>query len=176
MKKFIIWVAKTNIFYFSVILCTLNYAIKITVHTLKYIFQIPDIQFYDKPINDNFNISFDLIVDSLILAPILETLIYQTFFYFIYKRLKLTKWVIVILSAVVFGMNHNYSLFYMLNASFIGCIFMCFYVLRDKYTNKPYLSTVIAHAAINFTVLIAVVITHYIKFGTLHSIMLSSVI
>jgi hypothetical protein len=166
IKKGANWLAKTNIFLYSIVLPIVCFTVKFLVHLFKDILKIPDIQFKEELINENFEVTVDLLVDVLILAPILETLVYQTLFFLIYRRFKIKRWIIVLISGIVFGAVHDYPLFYMIGTAPIGFIFMYMYILRAEMNNKPLASTIIAHASINLVVTIAVLITHFYKFGT----------
>jgi|GEM_PF-1239838 len=166
IKKGANWLAKSNIFLYSIVLAIVCFTVKGLISLFREVLKIPDIQFREPLVNENFNVTIDLLVDVLIFAPILETLVYQTLFFLIYRRFKIKRWIIVLISGIVFGASHNYSLFYMIGTAPIGFIFMYMYILRAEINNKPLVSTIIAHATLNLIVTIAVLITHFYKFGT----------
>ena len=166
IKKGANWLAKTNIFLYSIILVPIFFAVKGSIALFKDILKIPDIEFQERPINENFNVTIDLIFDTLILAPIVETLLFQALFFSIFKKFKMKRWIIVLISGIAFGTIHNYSLFYMIGTVPIGFIFMYMYILRAEMDNKPFASTMIAHSTINLIVIIITLITHFYKFGT----------
>ena len=159
IKKIIHWISKSNIFLYSISICIVAFCARLPVHVLKYIFNIPDIQFRERIADENTKITIDLLLNALILAPILETLVFQTFFYTIFKKIKINKWIIVLVSGISFGAFHNFSIFYMIDTALVGVIFMYFYILRAEYNKKPIASTIIAHATINLFVLIAICIS-----------------
>lgn len=155
MTGFISWLSKTGIFFFSIIHCCFFFAVKILFGAIKNIFSLPEIKIREKLINSDLKINFDIVVDALILAPIFETLLFQSLFYFAYNRFKWNKWFIVSISGVVFGIYHNYSLWYIITTILIGMAFMFMYIKRAEVNNKPYLSTAVAHFTINLAVILS---------------------
>ena len=160
------WLAKANIFLYSVVLAPIYFTVQGLIALFKDVLKIPDIEFREQLINENFKVTFDLALDALILAPILETLVFQTLFFSIFKKFKMKAWIIALISGIAFGAFHNYSIFYMISTVPIGFIFMYMYVLRAEIDNKPFASTMIAHSTINLIVIIITLITHFYKFGT----------
>ena len=166
LKKGANWLAKSNIFLYSIVLSLVFFIVKGLVYLIKDIFKIPDIQFREQLVNENFEVTVNLIINTLIFAPILETLAFQTLFFSIFRRFKMKGWIIALISGIAFGAFHNYSLFYMISTAPIGFIFTYMYVLRAKIDNKPLVSTMIAHFTINLIITIITLITHFYKFGT----------
>jgi len=166
IKKSANWLAKSNIFLYSIVLPIVNFTVNGLIYLFKYVLKIPDIEFREQLVNENFEVTASLLVNALILAPILETLVFQTLFFSILRRFKIKIWIIALISGVAFGAFHNYSLFYMIGTAPIGFIFMYMYILRAEINNKPLTSTIIAHASINLVAIIATLITHFYKFGT----------
>ncbi len=166
INKLIVWLSRTNIFLYSISLWGISFCTRGTIRIVQYIFNIPDIEFHEKLTNQNFEVNLDLLFNTLLFAPIFETLIFQTFFFLAFKYLRINKTIIIILSASVFSVIHDYSLIYMIDTAFIGAMFMYGYMLRAKADKKPFLSTAVAHGTINLTAIIATLITHFYKFGT----------
>ncbi|MCL2727442.1 MAG: CPBP family intramembrane metalloprotease [Bacteroidales bacterium] len=166
IKKSANWLAKSNIFLYSIVLSIVYFTIKGLISLFREILKIPDIEFRERLVNENFEVTVYLLVDALILVPIIETLVFQTLVFSILRRFKIKKWVIALIAGIAFGAFHNYSLFYMIGTAPIGFIFMYMYILRAEIDNKPLISTIIAHASINLVVTIAVLVTHFYKFGT----------
>jgi len=166
MKRFTEWLAESNIVLYSITLSIIIYLIKGLVYVFKDIIEIQDIQFREELVNESFEVTINLIVNVLILAPLLETLVFQVLFFSVLKKFKINKWIIVMISGLAFGAFHYYSVFYIIQTSLVGFIFMYMYILRAEVENKPFLSTVIAHSTVNLIVTIAVLITHFYKFGT----------
>ena len=166
IKKGANWLAKTNIFLYSIILAPIYFTVQGLIALFKDVLKIPDIEFREQLINESFEVTFNLALNALIFAPILETLLFQTLFFSIFKKFKMKAWIIALISGIAFGAFHNYSLFYMISTVPIGFIFMYMYVLRAEINNKPFVSTMVAHATMNLIVIIAALITHFYKFGT----------
>ncbi|MCE5206223.1 MAG: CPBP family intramembrane metalloprotease [Porphyromonadaceae bacterium] len=103
----------------------------------------------------------DLLIDTLVIAPLLETLVFQTLFYLFFKHVNINRWIIITLSAVAFGCYHNYSVFLMINTFLIGLIFMYMYLKRAEINNSPYISTVSAHFTSNFFVTLHIFVTRF---------------
>ncbi len=158
MDKVIDRIAKSNIFLYAIFISVLNLGIKAFVHLVKFIFQIPDVQFNEELVNEKFEISVNLIIDALVIAPIIETLLFQSLFFFAYKHLKINKWIVIIASSLTFSAIHDYSIFYIIDTALIGFVFIFFYILRYEYNKNGYLSTVVAHFMINFFAIIAIFI------------------
>ena len=166
IKKGANWLAKSNIFLYSIVLSIVYFTVKGLISLFREVLKIPDIQFRERLVNENFDVTVDMLVNALVLAPIFETLVFQTLFFSILRRFKIKRWIIAFISGIAFGTFHNYSLFYMIGTAPVGFIFTYMYILRAEIDNKPLASTIIAHATINLVVTIAVLITHFYKFGT----------
>lgn len=161
LSRWLIWLTQSSLFIYSISVCLISYIIRISVHAIKDIFNIPDIQFRERLINDKFDITVDFIIDALVIAPILETWLFQTLFFWIYKKSKVKKEIIVLVSGLAFGLWHNYSIFYIIDTALIGCFFMYFYILRAEANNKPFYSTFAAHILINIMAVTAMLITRF---------------
>lgn len=157
------WLARTNIALFSLALYAIILAQRFLIHLFNDVIGIPDIKYREKLMNSNYNVTFDLVLDTLLFAPILERLVSQSLFFNIYNRIKINRWVIIALSSITFGLIHNYSLVYMISTAFSGAIFMFLHIERAQAKNKPLASTIIAHSFINSTAIIAAPITQYVK-------------
>lgn len=59
-----------------------------------HLLKVPDIQFREKLVNENFEISIDLLVDTLFIAPLLGTFIFQYLFFFIFTKFNVNRWVL----------------------------------------------------------------------------------
>ena len=65
MKLFIDWLARTNIFLYAIITTVLLFIVRGVFYGIAEILNVPDIQFRERPINSELNISSDLIVDGV---------------------------------------------------------------------------------------------------------------
>ena len=161
LSGWLLWLAQSSVLIFSVTVCLISLSFRVLVHGIKDIFKIPDIQFRERLINDKFDITADFILNVLVLGPIVETLVFQTFFFWIYKKLKVKKEIIVLVSGLAFGLMHNYSITYIIDTTLIGFVFMYLYILRAEAQNKPFYSTFAAHLLINIIAVMAMLTTRY---------------
>ena len=95
------------------------------------------------------------ILATVILGPIIETLLSQKWLYSLLSlinRLKGNKIWIVIIGGIIFGLLHFYSLSYIVYNIFMGVLFMSAYILRKE--ENPFLSVAALHALTNLFVLI----------------------
>lgn len=93
---------------------------------------------------------------AVILAPLIETLIFQKW---VYQLLSLVGWLkqnkilIIFISAVIFGLIHFYSLSYVIYNFFAGALLMFAYIVRIE--KKPYWIVTVLHGLMNlFSILI----------------------
>lgn len=97
---------------------------------------------HEKWVSDPFrNVTiFEKILGALLLAPIIETLIFQ---YIPHRELKKkTKgkkffWFYIIVSTSLFAVVHLYSWYYVLYAIFPGCVLAALFFEMQKKTNYP---------------------------------------
>lgn len=90
------------------------------------------------------------IVEVVVLAPLIETLIFQKWFYKLFSYIdwfNQYKILIILLSAVVFGLIHFYSLSYIIYNFFVGAFFMFVYII--KIGNRPYWTVAVLHGLMN---------------------------
>ena len=96
------------------------------------------------------------IISAIILAPLIETLVFQTFikhlldFTFL-KNSKKKTILYSIISGGLFGISHIYSITHIIKASLIGFFFM-FYFLKIRNTKIGFLLIYFTHAFWNFFV------------------------
>lgn len=118
-------------------------------------FNIPDILLFGTPPSANQYGIFSMIVFGIILAPLFETLIFQTFILFLLSKIRFFrnyKSFIIITSALLFAAQHIYSVQYMIYTFFVGIILMYAYIISTK--KKPYLRVFLIHAMVNTTALL----------------------
>lgn len=108
---------------------------------------------------------FDVFVSSVIIGPIIETLIFQIllikgFYIFLYIFLvdKITENKImiyaIILSSLVFGGMHYYSNMYILMMFILGLFFGMIYYYSKRKKIYPFLPIAIIHSLYNLTVIL----------------------
>lgn len=93
------------------------------------------------------------------IAPLIETLIFQ---YLIIKGVRyLTKNIHIqcIVSAVLFSVNHNFNVLYMIDAFFIGLILGYTFLIAKIKKSYPFWATFLVHLLLNFYVFF---VRHYL--------------
>ncbi|WP_347067335.1 CPBP family intramembrane glutamic endopeptidase [Flavobacterium sp. WV_118_3] len=94
-----------------------------------------------------------IFVLTVILAPVVETLIFQ---YGIIElslkvRSRYTKEMALIVSALVFGIEHGYNTIYIVFATIMGVALAFYYLLFKKYTTGfAIVAIMVLHALLNF--------------------------
>lgn len=102
----------------------------------------------------NRNYSFnEKIVLFVIIAPILETLIFQYAIIEICKRIKMALKYCCLVSALAFAIFHLYNIFYFLYAFIAGLMFAYLYI-KGKNIRNAILYSLIGHVIYNGIVLI----------------------
>lgn len=92
---------------------------------------------------ENEYLAFVLVI---IAAPVIETYLTQHLF-FKYLLPYLSRWTIVLISAIVFAMFHHYNVGYVVYAFFSGLILSTSYALKIR--SNPFVCTSLIHAAYN---------------------------
>ena len=143
-------IGKANMIQFCLIVLVAVNLIRAIVYLPFKILQLDDIQFREELINpEQPTLTVTILISTLILAPIVETALFQTLIYKFKKWLHFNNITIVLISAVCFSLIHNFSLLYIISTFFIGSILMYTYILRSEYNNKPYWSMTLAHSTVN---------------------------
>lgn len=100
----------------------------------------------------------DEFLTVVILAPLLETLIFQSFLIdlTLYLTGKIFKaesvFLGILIPSICFGLNHYYNLFYILVTIVLGSIFNVFYMNLKFRKQYPYMYTAVVHSLCNLTV------------------------
>jgi len=102
-------------------------------------------------------IQFFKIIDSIIIAPVLETLIFQALVIYILDRL-LTKriFIQIAISSILFGSFHNYNITYIFFGVFFGIVLSTAFILykRKNSWNDAFIAIVFVHALRNMIAII----------------------
>jgi len=92
---------------------------------------------------------------GVIFVPLLETLIFQTVIINLVKKAFPKLPIIsIIISSVLFGLSHFYSIAYILYTILMGIIFAYSYILSQKKEYNPFLVVFSIHALHNLTTFI----------------------
>ena len=89
---------------------------------------------------------------TIVIAPVLETLIYQHLIFWLYKNIvKTSKYYAcaILISAILFGIAHTYSLQYIFFAFFVGLVLGYSYYFYHKNPKKAFWSVAIVHCMQN---------------------------
>ena len=93
---------------------------------------------------------------TVIIAPLVETFIFQYLiieFLFRFKKIKLN--IIILVSSLAFGLLHDYNFIYVLVMCVVGFIYASYYLyLKIKVIKFPFLYICSLHALSNFLVFI----------------------
>ncbi len=91
-------------------------------------------------------------ITACIIAPILETLIFQ---WLIIETMikKISSRFAIFTSAALFGLSHFYNPLYIINTFFIGLLFGLVYILAKVKNFNPILITLSIHSVHNFIIL-----------------------
>ncbi|TAE39812.1 MAG: CPBP family intramembrane metalloprotease [Sphingobacteriales bacterium] len=157
-KIFLLKINKLKFVLFFTALTFLAPFITIVINlVLKYLFRI-DLPEIINPFNgNNFLIKFFFVC---ILAPVLETYVFQYFFYelFLFKK---KHWPALIFSSALFGLSHFYNPMYVVNTFFIGLVLGLSYIIAKKRKTNPILLTIIIHGLHNFIIIVVEVLVKY---------------
>lgn len=92
-----------------------------------------------------------MIVLGCVAAPLIETAVNQWLCLRILKKLRCRAGVAIAISALLFGVAHNYSGASILFASFAGAILATVFVIEDARDGRPFLATWAVHLLRNAT-------------------------
>lgn len=124
-------------------LSTLSFILIVTI--LSYIITTPLVIIFNSYDTSGPNISklnlFQIVVVASIIAPLLETLVFQSGIYHLIqciKFLKRNKIAFILFSGLFFGVEHYYSFFYVFYAFIMGLILAYSYDLYKKKQVSPF--------------------------------------
>ena len=109
----------------------------------------------DIPFIENFS-SAKVFTITVIIAPLIETFIFQYLIIeFLFRFKKIGVNIIILVSALAFGLAHSYSFFYVLVICISGFIYASYYLyLKIKNVKFPFLYIFFLHALSNLLVFI----------------------
>jgi len=147
--------ASSNRIIFVAIITTISYVLLVGFNFCFDFIKEKDIIWFDTP-NKEKNI-YLLFFSVVILSPIIETYINQSLPYKFLNRvtfLKERNYLILIISALFFGLWHFYSLFYVIYGVFMGFVFMYSYMVRIRTDNRTFYLIALCHSLVNLGVFI----------------------
>ena len=98
-----------------------------------------------------------LFVLPVLLAPIFETFLNQYLPYYLLNKVKYLNersYLVLLISALFFGLTHFYSLFYIIYAFLLGLILMYGYMIRITTDRKTFYLIAICHSLVNLGIFI----------------------
>lgn len=95
---------------------------------------------------------------SIIVAPLVETFLYQWLPYSVlHKMVKLNWRLVVFISAMLFGLSHCYSVGYIISTFFMGAVFMLAFIELQNTGKSPFLIVCSAHSLRNLIALVVII-------------------
>ena len=94
---------------------------------------------------------------SVIIAPLIETLIFQYVIIKYLRKLNILKnrnSIIILISAILFGLAHTYSLQYVIHMFFIGILLAYSFSIYEKKESSPFWTVCAIHSLRNLTICI----------------------
>jgi hypothetical protein len=140
---------------FLIILTSVLYFVAFCFNFVLSFIKDKDIIWIDLSNKEN-SITF-LFILPIILAPIFETFLGQYLPYYLLNKVKYLNersYLILLASALFFGLLHFYSLFYIIYAFMLGLIFMYGYMIRIKTDKKAFILIAISHSILNLGIFI----------------------
>lgn len=86
-----------------------------------------------------------LIVMGCIVAPLIETAVMQWGCLRLLKKLRCRAGVAIGISALLFGLSHNYSSAYILFGVLVGAVLATVFIVEDARNGRPFLATWAVH-------------------------------
>ena len=94
---------------------------------------------------------FKIFFVSVVIAPMLETIVFQWLIYKIFYWLKINQLLYVyLISAALFGLVHTYNMFTVLDAFIAGLIFIHYFHINYKNSAYSIMHVYLLHASYNF--------------------------
>jgi hypothetical protein len=101
----------------------------------------------------NNGIKFDSKLEEffvgVVLAPFIETFLFQHIVIITLQKLKINLNLIVLICGAIFGLMHMYSVGYVLGAFITGVLYSLLYLIMQKKQCNPIVIVAICHSAFN---------------------------
>jgi uncharacterized protein len=155
LRKITIYLKELKGITFVLVITSLLYFVSFCSNIVLGFINQKDLNFVDLQGKEN-SIVF-LFITPVILAPIFETFLGQSLPYYLLKKINYLNersYLILIVSALIFGLLHFYSLFYIIYAFFLGLILSYGYMLRVKNDKRTFILIAICHSLLNLGIFI----------------------
>ena len=140
---------------FVLVITSLLYIVSFSSNMVLGFIKQKDLIFID--FHDNEKSIVLIYIVPLLFAPIFETILGQSLPYFLLKKVRFMNersCLILVASALFFGLLHFYSLFYMIYAFLIGLVLMYGYMVRIYNNKNAFLLIAICHSILNLGIII----------------------
>lgn len=94
----------------------------------------------------------------VLLAPLLETFVFQSVPFFVFRwftKGQLNFWLCLFVSASAFGLSHSYNVYYFLAGFLVGAVFIHLYYLANLRRQSAFALVFAVHALNNLVVFLA---------------------
>ena len=140
---------------FVIILTSALYVIAISFNFVFGLIKEKDIFLFDFSSKEK-NIGL-LFFSPVILAPIFETFLNQFLPYYLLNKIKYfneRSYLIILVSAIFFGLLHFYSVFFIIYAFLLGLVLMYGYMIKIRTDKKTFYLIAICHSLLNLGIFI----------------------
>jgi hypothetical protein len=155
LQKISFWIKETNRVTFIFIITSVLILITLLfIYTYGFI-GARDLIWLDFPGKKNGLIETFFL--AVILAPLFETWFNQSLPFKLLQKVNYLKertYLILLISALFFGITHFYSLFYIIYATLMGFVLMYGYMVRIKTDNRTFYLIAICHSIVNLGVFV----------------------
>ncbi len=139
--------------YYVLFFTLITYAFSFIDVIINIFFTLPNQYFKEPPSLEAEGIVW-FALGVLLLAPVLETLLYQLLVYKIFNRftnlkVKKNQYLLLFISALLFSLSHYYSILYIIRTFFLGLVLMYAYFLKAENTKQAFWLVTIIHALTN---------------------------
>ncbi|WP_369822752.1 type II CAAX prenyl endopeptidase Rce1 family protein [Spirosoma sp. 209] len=93
--------------------------------------------------------SIKLIIIVIIITPIAETILFFSLIRVILQKIDSSGKYFIILSSILFGISHNYSIIYIIDTFITGAIWAYVYLISEKRLENPTVNLIIIHILCN---------------------------
>jgi len=152
------YLKKLSMFRFVLVMVLLSVLIVLPLIPLSMVFEINEVG----SLNDTLDLSIDWqIFIAALIAPIIETLLFQTLIILGLRKIgcfRSRMSLVVIISAIIFGIAHTYNVIYVIYAFLMGLILAYSYNAYIEKSDSSFLVVVMIHSIRNVLALIVTTI------------------
>jgi hypothetical protein len=145
-------------FWFVIILTVTGYMVSVSFNLAVTWLGINDIIFIKYPMEDA---DLFIAIAAVTVGPLFETWLGQSLPYRLLnkvERFRNNQILILIIAALIFGINHFYSVLYIIFGSVMGVVLMYGYMVRIKTDIKTFYLIAITHALLNMYSTMAIIL------------------